>query len=391
MAEHSLDCSVEGNIEEDDEDFIRPEVIYEQDLNDQSESNHSNGLSQLGSLVEYVYDENQVQTNDDDDEDVYIKEEYLDVDIADTHFDIQYQHEDELTDGQDIIQPMMPFFLSSSPVFTIMNENDEVGETIILQIENETEEPVVSPKPIKPPSIPIPDEVRESTLQMVLCLSKTNSVVDTYTCEICNHCYGCLNCLKSHYETMHLGNTVISQYKCKFSTNVSKGLHCPVCKLIFDTRSNTMDHYITHAVACDICGSGFDRQKYLTEHLRTAHSKGSFDVWYDCELCKLTYQYGSSLSKHYQKFHKLILCVECNMKFENVTDLEEHEISHRQKAAVLPFACSKCDKAFAQISEIAVHIRQDHNHKRKMEEFETLYVISNKNRKPFKSVRKKLK
>lgn len=170
MAEHSLDCSVEGNIEgnkiviiptynilsllqilillkrieivlflkfiviflhillEDDEDFIRPEVIYEQDLNDQSESNHSNGLSQLGSLVEYVYDENQVQTNDDDDdEDVYIKEEYLDVDIADTHFDIQYQHEDELTDGQDIIQPMMPFFLSSSPVFTIMNENDEVG------------------------------------------------------------------------------------------------------------------------------------------------------------------------------------------------------------------------------------------------------------------------
>ncbi|CAG9857674.1 unnamed protein product [Phyllotreta striolata] len=385
MDEHSLN-TYRDEPDLVDEDFLRPELVYEQDTNDPTDSDEPN-LTRLGPLIEYVYDPNQIQIPNEPDK---------------TDIDVNFEENISPSENKDLIQPMMPFFLSSSPVFTIINEDNEIRvfpnspsisctnspnfqETIILQIENEAEEQAFVPKkkPPQKPKEPIPDEIRASTLQSLLCTGRT----DTFACEICTNSYGCLNCLKSHYETMHVGNTLISQYKCKYSTHVSKGLYCPVCELIFDTRNDTMDHYITHAVACDICGSGFDRQFYLSEHMKTAHNKSVPDVLYDCEICKMTYKCSGGLSKHYQNFHKIILCVECNEKFESTGDLVEHEKTHRQKIDVLPFACSKCDKAFAQISDIAVHIRQDHNHKRKSEQINTIYLFED--RKAFKKMRKK--
>ncbi|CAG9836621.1 unnamed protein product [Diabrotica balteata] len=349
----------EESIDHEEIDYVSPEIIYLEDNGDTSELK---GFTHLGPLVEYIYDENAVVEYND--------HQYTELDYAtqDNSEHIQDTCSTEINDdSSDLIQPMMPFFLSSQ-VFAAGEEQDpNDGETIILQVENEEEE--VDQR------TPIPDEVRSSTLQLLLCSSKSNSVLDTYTCEVCSISYGCLNCLKSHYETMHLGNTFIAHYKCKYSTHISKGLCCPVCELTFNTKSETMDHYITHAVACDICGSGFDRQQYLSEHRRKVHNKGDFDVIYDCEICRGNFQYPSGLSKHYQKTHKIILCVECKVRCGDQSELIEHEKMHKQKADVLPYACSKCDKAFAEISEIAVHIRQDHNHKRK-QQFETVYVIS---------------
>lgn len=121
-----------------------------------------------------------------------------------------------------------------------------------------------------------------------------------------------------------------------------------------------MDHYITHSVGCDICGSGFDRHSYLTEHYKTAHNKGDYNALYECELCKMPYQYPTTLTKHYRTFHKMTLCYVCKARFVTVGELQKHEATHQEKLNVLPFACSKCNKAFPKISDIAVHIRRDH-------------------------------
>lgn len=61
-------------------------------------------------------------------------------------------------------------------------------------------------------------------------------MIDNYSCDICNYSYGCMNCLKSHYETMHVTNSNVVHYKCKYTQNYSKGLVCPVCHLMFETR-----------------------------------------------------------------------------------------------------------------------------------------------------------
>uniref|UniRef100_A0A6P7G7V2 Uncharacterized protein LOC114334983 n=1 Tax=Diabrotica virgifera virgifera TaxID=50390 RepID=A0A6P7G7V2_DIAVI len=261
MAEQTEDFNDgEESIDHEEIDYVSPEIIY---LEDNGDNTELKGFTHLGPLVEYIYDETAIVEYND--------HQYTELDYAtqdNSEHIIQDVCSTEINDdSSDLIQPMMPFFLSSQ-VFAAGEEQDpNDGETIILQVENEEEEIVEQRKPI-------PDEVRSSTLQLLLCSSKTNSVLDTYVCEVCSICYGCLNCLKSHYETMHLGNTFIAHYKCKYSTHISKGLCCPVCELTFNTKSETMDHYITHAVACDICGSGFDRQQYLSEHRRKVHNKG---------------------------------------------------------------------------------------------------------------------
>lgn len=56
----------------------------------------------------------------------------------------------------------------------------------------------------------------------------------------------------------------------------------------------------------------------------------------------------------------MILCMTCKTRFKAVQELHEHEKVHILKLNVLPYACSRCDKAFPKISDITVHIRAVH-------------------------------
>ncbi|KAJ8957002.1 hypothetical protein NQ318_012169 [Aromia moschata] len=345
---------VENDAEVEEEMIVRPEVVYlkcddgEQYHDSSSDCGEGKELVSLEPLVEYVYEEDE----DEEQNRQNARGEAADgvEGLQDSGAGVSSEYDGDGNESQVIsivssegnnlaVEPMMPFFLTSSPVFTILNENNEVGETIILQIENsETEKNSISESGQVP-------ELQSS------CRTKAGSIIGEYTCDICDSSYGCLNCLKSHYESLHIASAKI-QYKCKYSCHISKSLVCPVCDLMFSTRSETMDHYITHSVACEICGSGFDRQSYLIEHHKTAHPKTHYESSYECELCKTGYQYPGSLAKHYQTFHRMVLCHVCKQRTTKKI--------HREKLNVLPFACSKCDKAFPRISDIAVHIRMDH-------------------------------
>lgn len=54
------------------------------------------------------------------------------------------------------------------------------------------------------------------------------------------------------------------------------------------------------------------------------------------------------------------LCVHCKIRFKTVQELHRHEQTHVPKLNVLPYACSRCDQAFAKIPDITVHIRTMH-------------------------------
>ncbi|KAJ8977415.1 hypothetical protein NQ317_000217 [Molorchus minor] len=334
---------------------VKQEVVYLKCENDDDNSNSdcdgSKELAPLEPLVEYVYGEGEVNVSE-------VKVEETDDDSVRNVVQCEYGVDDAESqiisvvsaEGDEGMDPIMPFFLTSSPMFTILNENNEVGETIIVQIENSDENG--SPAPEQIPNSQHYTEVGKDS----------EIVIDEYTCDICNNSYDCLNCLKSHYESLHIFSTPI-RYICTHSHHISKNLVCPVCDLTFATRTETLDHYITHSVACDICGSGFDRYKHLADHYKQAHPKSGLERTYECDLCKTAYQNAAGLGKHYQIFHKMVLCHVCKKRFHTVHELQEHEEVHREKLDVLPFACSKCDKAFPRISDIAIHIRMDHKKK----------------------------
>lgn len=121
-----------------------------------------------------------------------------------------------------------------------------------------------------------------------------------YTCEICQSSYGCINCLRSHYKTMHISSKQVMRYKCERSPNISKYFFCPVCQLCFEDKGTTMNHYLTHSVVCSVCGSGFDRQTYLADHMKSAHNRNDAETSFECVLCTLVYQYAVNLTKHYR-------------------------------------------------------------------------------------------
>nr|CAH7733004.1 unnamed protein product [Callosobruchus chinensis] len=336
---------------------IKPEVIYMNNTEEIEEDGETHELAPLAPVVKYEYVGNQemqassLQGNP----------------LITGHQLISIMQEDGT-----VVEPVMPFFLSSSPMFTVVNGSNEHGETIILQIENQEEDVEVKDEVIESleesktaagaidENKQIPEEVVTVVRSWDLCEPKKNDVEDVFVCEICEKSYCCVNCLKSHYEAMHVTNTTFTRYKCKW-TSMQKGLYCPVCEMCFENRNDTLDHYLTHSVACEVCGSGFDRQQLLVEHMFTIHKKVNCYESYECVFCKATYQYHWNLTKHYQVYHKMIMCYICKSRYPSATDLQEHLRTHLRKINVLPYACSKCNKAFPQISDIAVHIRRDHS------------------------------
>ncbi|CAH1989917.1 unnamed protein product [Acanthoscelides obtectus] len=345
-------------LKEECEQFeVSPEIVY-MDGTEEIEDGESRELAQLAPVVQYEYVANQeVQASPVPGIPVITAPQLISI----------------MQEDGTVIEPVMPFFLSQSPMFTVLNGSNENGETIILQIENQEEEDakvkveVVEPLEESQTTAGETDgneKISEGVVTAVSswehCEPKQNNMENVYVCEICEKSYCCVNCLKSHYEAMHIAKTQGTRYKCKF-TSMQKSLYCPVCEVCFENSKDTLDHYLTHSVACDVCGSGFDRQKLLVEHMIMVHNKVNCYESYECEFCKAIYQYHWNLTKHYQVYHKMILCYICKSRFPTVTDLQEHQRTHVQKINILPYACSKCNKAFPQISDIAVHIRREHS------------------------------
>lgn len=115
-------------------------------------------------------------------------------------------------------------------------------ETIIVQIEKEGEAQVLQQqqnvlvkKDRKSPK-KNNDKFDLSALERTLCSSKDKDFSSNFVCDICDNSYGCLKCLKSHYESVHVTQLRIVQFKCDNSPNCPKGLYCPVCGMVFNDR-----------------------------------------------------------------------------------------------------------------------------------------------------------
>lgn len=60
----------------------------------------------------------------------------------------------------------------------------------------------------------------------------------------------------------------------------------------------------------------------------------------------------------------MILCIVCFKRFSNRNELVQHHGTHKiiltDVRPILPYACSKCNRAFSEICELSTHLARDH-------------------------------
>ncbi|XP_066250548.1 zinc finger protein 691-like [Euwallacea similis] len=194
------------------------------------------------------------------------------------------------------------------------------------------------------------------------CQPESSDPMDMFPCKECGMVAGCIFCLKSHYESLHL-NLGIIQYKCNQMTYLKSYTEiCNKCSLVCECTEEMIEHRKVHFVTCDVCDMTFDNALFLSNHCKSTHEK--FEVIISCDLCEQWFKRLQELSDHYELYHEMILCIVCFRRFADRAQLTQHHSTHKiiltDYSNVMPYACSKCDQEFAEISELSGHLMHDH-------------------------------
>lgn len=120
--------------------YVRPELVYlNSDGNVDEKDGETKNFTNLNPLVLYTYKNEESDQEQDEDCPDYIVEN-VETEIVEQEeeveqkFVISNQNGQELLNGVEggdeddqLVEPMMPFFLTDPSVFTILNEHNEVG------------------------------------------------------------------------------------------------------------------------------------------------------------------------------------------------------------------------------------------------------------------------
>ncbi|XP_055842701.1 zinc finger protein 208-like [Episyrphus balteatus] len=136
---------------------------------------------------------------------------------------------------------------------------------------------------------------------------------------------------------------------------------CPICKKI--VRKNMADHirecYGTQPYTCEKCDASFFYVKDLRNHTIKKHNKFE-DSWY-CNLCGEALLSRADLSLHRNKDHRDKtpgLCITCGSSFDDQNALTEH-VTKEHWSRKRPVECPHCKKKF-QLNTLPQHVRFAH-------------------------------
>ncbi|XP_068627344.1 zinc finger protein interacting with ribonucleoprotein K-like [Battus philenor] len=206
------------------------------------------------------------------------------------------------------------------------------------------------------------------------CLQPSNLVADGTCHQIFFSCCE----YSTHYRDEH--------------TRRRKGLRCQVCEKPLNTTGEAQSLYF-----CDICGTGFQNNRELSEHSSKAHVKlkpfectichkrftqqGGLQQHtrmhtgyrpYTCTVCSKSFTQKSGLDQHFRIHTKVrpYRCVICNKTFCQSVHLKQHMRTHTN---VSPFQCGICEKRFKQSSHLNYHLKY-HNPATMTEEQKKKYM-----------------
>ncbi|KAJ8704825.1 hypothetical protein PYW08_012145 [Mythimna loreyi] len=133
---------------------------------------------------------------------------------------------------------------------------------------------------------------------------------------------------------------------------------CPHCHKQFDNSSNWSSHVKLHSTEepyhCELCDYKCKVKKYLSRHVKKAHTK---PTGHQCPVCGKCFHFDCGLRNH-MRVHtreKPYKCEYCDKAFSSSYTLSGHKMIHTGEK---PFQCQYCDYACRDSSTIKRHMER---------------------------------
>ena len=203
----------------------------------------------------------------------------------------------------------------------------------------------------------------------------------TIKCDVCRKSFGRRSTLLNHMERAH-GSV---QYSCDY------------CAYSGSSKQNLKDHlqkrHHKFMYNCNNCDFQSNSLKYISVHENTMHEK-AFQLFdsikdvkfskvkdddnkekqYHCRRCKATFVSEKILQKHSYRDHKHQKCSLCDRSFASIADLKLHIMG--KHTGQRPFPCPTCDKAYICNTSRKKHIENFHSNKKQQEPITKPYPCS---------------
>ncbi|XP_055846092.1 zinc finger protein 37-like [Episyrphus balteatus] len=180
------------------------------------------------------------------------------------------------------------------------------------------------------------------------------------SCHLCGQCYFRPSALKRHIEFTHKVES--NKYECK------------ECGLFFKNPSNFKEHSRKHDKSiqfpCRHCDRKFLQKKKLEHHIMRFHLN---ECPFKCDICGKCYVTKSNLTDHIRSKHTKTTfdCDKCKRKFESQSGLREHKYTHDG----YPYNCPLCSVGITSRFKMKQHLMRKHKGALTEEEFNIMFPI----------------
>lgn len=145
-------------------------------------------------------------------------------------------------------------------------------------------------------------------------------------------------------------------------TKSSAYFTCPICKKSL-LQQSYRNHIQFHedSKKCEVCGSEFARNDYLSSHMRNTHTEEQLRP-FCCSVCSKMCATKKALAWHLQRFHKIddSQSNESALLPEIAPVVSSLPVEKPVKAKISAFKCLPCERSFAGIHYYNMHMKCKH-------------------------------